>query len=321
MPLARVYAWGPGSGAWDQVGRWLVRWQSPWGGWTEVRSSSASAAPWSSLESARRALGQGLGAPVGWMLAPGDDAEHALLIARRTMGAPSAEVWALTTDQAPVAVQRPGGDAIPDIEGAVRIGGRWVLATVQPASELAATVVWVLDGSVPREVGRVPRAGFVARPWVRLARRGDGRAVGLVAEGQPGSEHGPFFWISSVDLETGDVGDPEPLAPLDLSDRSVAPCAGDDGGWEIELPYPGAIEARVGGLGSSVLQSTLARMKVSRTHACVEYLLSSADPSESAAFDASLHAPAGLPSLPSVRTIDVSVLSSGTRIPLRCSVR
>src|SRR4029077_6183576 len=76
VPVAHLYAWGAKGGEWEQLGRWQVRWQWPWGGWADARSSASVPAPWPGLDAARRAL-------VGWgIVAPGDDADHALLIAR-----------------------------------------------------------------------------------------------------------------------------------------------------------------------------------------------------------------------------------------------
>ncbi|HEY8040465.1 MAG TPA: hypothetical protein VIF15_11755, partial [Polyangiaceae bacterium] len=279
MPLARIHTWGPKSGEWDQEGRWLVSWQWPWGGWPDARSSLVTSTPWTTVDAARRALGSVPGtSPTVWTLAASDDADHALLIARHTVGTVTADLLALETDRAPVEVRRPGGDAFADVEGAARIAGRWYVATMQSAGELAASVVWAIDGGVAREIARVPRVGFEARPALHIARRTDGRALGLVVDGQPDAERGTTMrWVVGVDLDSGAVGDPEPLAPVDLSGRTVTACAGDDAGWQVDLPYPGTIRVRSAPAWSAVLQSPVARLRLSRERACVERVLGSVD--------------------------------------------
>jgi hypothetical protein len=311
VPVAHLYAWGPKGGEWEQLGRWQVRWQWPWGGWADARSSANVPAPWPGLDAARRAL-------VGWgIVASGDDADHALLIARRALGPPGTDALLLESDRAPVEVQRPGGDPLPEAEGAVRIGGRWYLVTAQAPAELSATVIWRLEGSAARELARVPRGGFETRPPLHLARRSDGKALGLVVEGQPDVQRGGLLWVSGVDLETGAVGDPQPLAPIDLSDRTVSVCAGDDAGWQIDLPYPGAVRLHAGAGWSSSLQGVMARMRLSPERACVERVLGSADAYASSAPET----PSGafrVATNGAGRSVDVSLLSARTRFLLRC---
>jgi hypothetical protein len=313
VPEGILYAWGPTAEDWDGRGKWEMRWQWPWGGC----SSASGTAPWNTLDAARRALGKGIGAPTWWVVAPGDDADHALFIARHTLGPPTADVFELETGKAPVEVRRPAGDPFPDVEGAIRVGGRWYLATAQPPSALAAAIVWTLDGGEVREVARVPRAGVEVHYPLRLARRADGRAVGLAMEGQPRVDGPPLLWITSVDVDTGAVGDPEPVGAFDLSDRAITFCTGDDVGWRLVLPYPGSVDVAVG-RSSSTLRSPVARMRISRNGACLESILGSWDeyassPSQRTA--TRTHDSAG----PGVRTIDAGVLSSGRRFALVCS--
>jgi hypothetical protein len=311
--VACLYAWGPKGGDWDQLGRWEARWAWPWGSSTETRSSATTQAPWTSQEAARHALGQGGGQPTLWTLAPGDDADHALLVARHNVGTPSADVIVLESDRAPIEARRPGGDPFPDVEGATRVSGRWYVSTSQPLGDLPATVVWAIDGASVREVARLPRLGNDKRPATRLARRTDGRAVGLVVDGQPDWLTGSTMrWVVGIDLESGAVSDPEPLAPVDLSDRDVSLCTGDDGGWALDAPYPGAVRLHGAAGGEGALESVLARFRLTRDRACVERLMgSSATPPELS------------PALTRTdqRTIDVSVLSARTRVAVRCSKR
>jgi len=310
LPPGVLYAWGPATGDWDRVGRWEVRWQWPWGGC----SSASGPAPWATLDAARRALGKGIGAPTWWVVAPGDDADHALLIARHTLGVPTADVVAVEAGRAPVEVRRPGDEPFPEVEAAARVGGRWYLATVQPPSELAAAVIWELDGSVAREVARVPRAGVEVRPPLRLARRADGRSLGIAMEGQLRTDGPALLWMTSVDLDTGAVGDPEPIGPSDLSDRRVPLCTGDDAGWLLVIPYPGSVDVGIGRTSTN-LKAPVAQMRIWRNGACLESIAGSLEEFASLPANSRTRDSAG----GSVRKIDASVFSSGRRSALLCS--
>jgi hypothetical protein len=319
--LVRLYAWGPKSGDWDQAGRWEIRWQWPFGGWPEIRSTSTAQAPWSGLDAARRWLGIGQGATT-WLLAATDDADHALLVGRRTSTAPAtADLLVLETDRAPLEVRRPGGDAFQDVEGAARVGGRWYVATPQSPGELAATVVWMLEGTGAREIARVPRTNGDARPQLRLARRADGRALGLVVDAIADTSPSAMRWVMSVDLESGALGEPEPLAPADLSDRSVTLCTGDDSGWDVELPFGGAVLLQIAPRWGSSLQSPAARMRISRERACVLRVLGSVDAYAATAPDALVRPIPAAARRADLRAVEVSVLSARTRYGLRCWAR
>jgi hypothetical protein len=231
-------------------------------------------------------------------------------------------VLVLETDRAPLEVHRPGGDPLPDVEGAVRAGGRWYLATAQPAGELSATVVWLLDGVGAREVARVPRGGFDARPALRLARRADGRSLGLVVDGQADDvSRVAERWVVPLDLEAGAVGDPEPLAPIDLSDRRVPPCTGEDAGWTLDLPYPAAVWVHAPPAFEATMSGPLARLRLSREKACVERLMGSLEGYAPPAVGRGAPLPLALRRVADTRTIDVAVFSSQIRYPLRCVPR
>jgi hypothetical protein len=329
-PLAHVYAWGPRNGEWDQLGRWQVLWQWPWGGWPDLRSSTAFAAPWTSLDAARRAMGKGQGVPTAWAIAEGDDPDHALLLARHALSSAAVDVLLLETDRPPIEVHRANGAPFPDVEGAVRMGGHWFVATTQSPAELLATVVWSLEGATAREIARVPRAGFEARRPLRLARRTDGRGLGLVVDGQFDAVRGTTMrWVASVDLDSSSLATPEPLAPIDLSDRNVTLCTGDDAGWELDLPYPGTVRLHTGTRWESALQAPVVRMHLSHERACVDRVLGSVDAYGSTApeelarrmrpFGAGV--PIDKPGAAAVRTIEVNVFSARKRHGLRCVAR
>ena len=64
----------------------------------------------------------------------------------------------------------------------------------------------------------------------------------------------------------------EPLAPADLAPtRSVTLCRGDEAGWDVDLPYASARSCppEVQGRWAQTLQAPIARLRLSRAHACV----------------------------------------------------
>jgi hypothetical protein len=334
-PLARAYAWGPSAGDWRPSGHWQVRWLWPWqegtATETEERLSAVGTPPWANLEQAARALSSTVG-PAEWTLVPGDDPDHALLIERRaglvggvssTPGVVALE--ALEPDHAPGEVRRADGELLPELQGAVRSGGHWYLATAQLTGEPPATVVWLVDGSVARELGRLPRVATESVAPGRLVRWSPGTASGapspvaVLVTGSD-SDRGVMLWVSSFDPETRAFGDPEPLAPGDLSDRTVAVCTGDDAGWEVEANYPGTVDVRVRSAWATRLQGTLARLRLSRTGACVDGIFGSAD-AQGAHGDGALAAARGpAPGAEIVRSLGATVLGEHGRARLRCSV-
>jgi hypothetical protein len=319
-PLGRIYAWGPKTGEWDQLGRWQVRWQWPWGGGPDARSSAAALVPWTNFDGVRRALSVGPGASMSWIIAPGDDADHALLLGRHATNPTTVGLFVLETDRPVVEVHRPNGEPFPDVEAATRIGGVWYVATAQGAGELAATILWSVEGAMAREMTRVPRAGFEVRPALRLARRADGHGLGLVVDSQRDELRAlSERWLGAVDLESNAVATPEPLAPVDLSDRAVSLCTGDDDGWVVDLPYPGAIRIHMGSGWESQLDGSFARMRLSREKACIERvegLAADRPPGLTGSLTTSLVARRA--SVADTRSIEASVVTSGSRYALRC---
>ncbi|MBV9945974.1 MAG: hypothetical protein JOZ69_03910, partial [Myxococcales bacterium] len=340
IPLAQVYAWGPKAGDWDQLGRWQVRWQWPWGGGADLRSSSPGASPWPTADGARRALSRGQAGGNVWALAEGDDADHALLLARHTAAPATAEVAVLEADRPPMFVARSDGEPFADVEGAVRAGGRWYVATAQTAGELAATVLWVIDGPLARELARLPRGGFESRPSLRLARHTGGKGIGVVVDGQPDPLTGVTErWVTAVDVTSGAVAAPRPLAPTELSDRPVTACAGDSEGWVVDSPYPAAVRARFGARRAErtepevPLHSVVVRLKISDERACVDGVVGvldgdtpSPDIAASSLFDRAARARIAVAAVAPAavalaRTIDASVLVGKVRLGWRCGAR
>ncbi|MEO6418239.1 MAG: hypothetical protein ABIP39_02460, partial [Polyangiaceae bacterium] len=240
-PLLRVYAWGTKGVDWEHTSKWMTRWIWPFGGSQDVFSSLPIAAPKPVLESSRFG-------PLGvtrnitaWKLQPGDDARHALISAKRS-GPEETILFELEADRTPTEIHRLDGEPFTELESAVRVGGHWYVAGPSSTYEQSASVIWAIEAGHARELARVPRAAADnLRPSpVRLTRRSDARAVGVVVDGQPAPERPstPQRWLLPVDVESGAMGEPEPLGATDFADRNtVSLCAGDEAGWVIDLPW------------------------------------------------------------------------------------
>ncbi len=322
--VARVYAWGPRTGEWEHAGRWMARWMWPFGASQDVHATLPSLAPPLLVDVARYGtLGPSAMMPPTWSFAPGDDASHALLVARRSARADAA-VFEVEGDRAPLEIHRADGDPFTDIDAAMRSDGRWYLATPAAPGELPASIVWQVDGPVARELARVPRGGVEVRPpAARLAHRSDGHVIGLVVDGQPSAERaGPVRWVLPVDLATGSLGEPEALGSADLGDRSaITLCAPDDEGWILDAPaaLPVAIATADQSLGP--LHGAFVRMRLSSATACIERMAGTLD--AYVAEHVPRAAPAGAaPSRAAPRSnetsISVSVFATRSRHALRC---
>jgi hypothetical protein len=210
-----------------------------------------------------------------WSLGVDDDGAHALLAARRTLGGHGeVALFEVEDGRAPLEVHRADGEPFTEIESAVRVGGRWYIAT-PPATEWTSTI-WQLDGNVARELARIPRAGMDGRPTgARLARRSDGRAIGYVVDGQPSPDRpGTQRWVLPIDLESGSAGDLEPLGATDLADRSAIPfCGEDDTGWVMDTGWNLGTRLYAGHTYAGSLNSVQARVRVGETRACFERLV------------------------------------------------
>jgi hypothetical protein len=328
VPLARLYAWGPLVGDWARTSRWAVRWLWPYGGWRDVRSTSSAPAAFPTLDAARRILGQpGSANIVNWWMSVGDDATSALLLGK-SLGQDIA-VLALDADRAPVEIHRADGEPFNQVDFAIRVETHWYIATPQAYGELPASVIWRVDGGVAREFTRVPRGAFDApSAGVRLARRKDGRALGLVIDGQPPPDRGVALrWVLPLDLESGAPGEPESLGAADLGDRPVVPfCSDTDAGWILDTTWSATAHVALtdrsarGAPATGSLHNLYARERLSADHACIERL------SGTYGLTREEFPPARTETSPSPASdspdrgtsIVVSALRSRTRVPFRC---
>ncbi|MGH7439105.1 MAG: hypothetical protein ACRENE_25740, partial [Polyangiaceae bacterium] len=306
-PAAVVYAWGPPRGDWDRLGRWEVRWRSAWGGC----ASSGGPAPWASQDVALRALGHGGPGPA-LMLAGVDDAGRALLAtSRRPSGL---DLTALDGGRAPRGVHRADGDVFPDILSVLPVASRWYVVSSSPPSQVPATVVWAIDGDSAREIARFPKAGPDGHATLRLARRAGGRGLAVLVDGRPDVTMPGRMWLVTVDPSTGETGAPEPLAALDFGGRAPAACTDDEEGWEVEVPYAGAVQLDLGPGASLPVQTPIATMRLASDGACLERVAGFA--SDDATTTMSPERPTGHPM--GGRVLDVALASRKARTPFRC---
>jgi hypothetical protein len=328
--LARIYAWGPKTGDWDTQGKWQVKWLSPFAGWTEMRASLPVMPPQTILDvtkqsSAYGGYGSYYSSYSGmFQLAAGDDSAHSLLLARRA----SRELTPieLEAERAPVEIRRADGDPFTEVDAVVRAAGRWFMATPPaPGVTPSVTTLWQIDGGVARELVRVSRAAADSgRPnGTRLARRSDGRAIGLVVDGQPTAERNTVTrWVLPVDLETGQLGEPEPLGHADLAGRALEACTDDVSGWIFDTSLPGtSVRIRLP-QGSGSIHSVYARLRMTTTRACIERVAGMYD-GQSPERAAQLTRPgprggAGAPSRSG--EVVVSAFAAQARYALRCTL-
>jgi hypothetical protein len=247
-----------------------------------------------------------------WTFASGDDADHGLLLGTRPGSAGDVQMFALDANHPPLAVRRADGQPMPEVVAWTRMTGHWYVATAQAPLQLPATVVWQIEGSFAREVARVPRSAMEAvRLPVRLARRADGGALGVVVDGPPEPDHPSMTrWVLPLDVETWDMGDPVKLGPVDFSDRALHACADDAPGWVFDAPLASSVWVTYG-RSSRAIGAGAARLRVTTDDACIERLQAEGWAEVPDATHANDAAPA----------VRVSLLHDSTRTPLRCIIR
>jgi hypothetical protein len=323
--LARVYGWGPKSGDWDALGRWQVRWLSPFAGWQDAHVSLPAPPPQIVLDQTRFGSSGIYGMPgqdKSYRFAAGDDPAHALLVGARQSR--ETVVFEVEADRVPVEVHRADGEPFTDVEGVVRAAGRWFLAA--PASVVSTspvTVVWQIDGAVARELVRIPRAfpenSYLHDAHAKLARRSDGRAIGLVVEGQPAAERNASVrWVLPIDLESGALGEPESLGYVDLAGRTLEGCTDDVVGWVLDAPLSSPSVRIHIGAASGGLSGPEARFRLTSERACIERVAGTYD-GQSAERAAQLARSGAVRTALRSGELLVTAMSAQTRYALRCT--
>jgi hypothetical protein len=286
---ARVYAWGQKGIEWDIHGRYMVRFTSPFESSSVLRATQTTAIPRYIADATNfLGLGGGITHPVSHIgMIPGDDAAHALLVFHRNWyssgGANNdAVVVELEADRPAIEVHRADAQPLGEIESAVRMGGRWYVATTEPL----ATAIWELENGSAREVTRVPRAaneGNARSVALRLAKRADGHMIAAIVDGTPMTEGAarPSQWINQtwalpIDVDSGMQHEPERLGLANGSGKHVHVCGPQDGGWVVDGRWPGGalIVSTASGtqLHGSAATGLFARYRITSDSLCVEKL-------------------------------------------------
>ncbi len=316
--LSRVYAWGAKGTEWDRTSRWTVRWIDPFGSSMDVHATSVTAAPRMINDASRFATGTALRPISSYAIAVAEDPRHALLVVHR--GSPAETVGTvLEADRAPVEIRRVDGEPFPDVQSATRLGGHWYLATSQGPGELPATVVWIVEGGSARELARVPRTSGDARAAnVRLARRSDGRALGIVVDGQPSVERGVGQrFVLGIDADTGATSEIESLGETDFGGQaSVVGCTGDEPGWLVDVPWSSSAHVQIGAQATRGLRAAHALLRVSRGQACVEAIAGSLDGGADG-----LARSAPMPARGEGKAIELSAYVNRSRYAMKCVAR
>jgi hypothetical protein len=262
-----------------------------------------------------------------FQLAPGDDPGHALLVGKRIIRSEGV-VFELEADRAPVEVRRADGEPFGEIEGIVRAAGRWFIATPPgPGTTSPTTVIWQIEGAIARELVRVartvPDSQTSPNGRSRLARRSDGRSIGLVVDGGPTAERSSNVrWVLPIDLESGALGEPEPLGYVDLAGRTLDACTDDTIGWVLDTSMPSSVRLKLP-QGNGSINAVLGRLRLTSTRSCIERLSGTYDgQSQERATQLSR------PGAPAARTtaplrpgeLLVSAMSTQTRFPLKCTI-
>lgn len=314
----RFYAWGARGTEWEHTSRWLVRWLGPFSAAGDVQSTLAAPPPTVVLDSSHFASAFGIVHPVqSWTMIAGDDPQHALLLARRSQQQ-DVVILALEAGHAPVEIRRSDGEPFSDVQTALRMRGRWFL--LAPASDASAprTTILEADGSVAHPLVSLPRTldEDPSKPTI-LAARSDGRALGVIVEGDPLSTRPsvPIRWALSIDADDATVGGLEPLGAVDFADRAeIGLCTGDEAGWVFDAPWPtNTVTATVHGV-TRALRTPYARIRETPSTLCIEKLTGAYDaPPETLTKmrGNSLHGEA--------QEIDTFAISAHLRYPLRCS--
>ena len=324
--LARAYAWGPKGGDWDTQGKWQVKWLSPFAGWSEAHASVPTLPPQVLLDFTKSsAYGSYYQAYSSFFsIAAGDDPSHAMLVVRRSTRT-DVTPFELEADRAPVEIRRADGEPFLEIDAVARAAGRWFIVTPPPAGVSSpVTTIWQVDGAVARELVHVSRAAVESgRPaGTRLARRSDGRAIGLVVDGQPTAERTTATrWVLPIDVETGQLGEPESLGYTDLAGRTLEACTDDVVGWGFDTTLPGTARIRLA-QGSGSMHALYVRLRLTTTRACVERIAGMYD-GQSADRAAQLTRPGartgGAPPLKPGELMATAFASQG-RYALRCTL-
>ncbi len=318
--LMHFYAWGSRGTEWEHTSHWVVRWLSPFAGPTEMHSTQVAVPPQVVLDSSHFSSTFGAPHPVSsWMMVPGDDALHALIVAKRQQPQDTIVV-ALEADHPPIEIKRADGEPFGELDAAIRMRGRWFIA--EESDTTSASTIWEADGTTARVLTSLPRIASTRgasaddnAQQIHLAARSDGRAIGVVVDGQPLSirPNTPVRWVLSINIDDATLGALEPLGATDFTDRkNVTVCNGDEAGWVLDTEWKAnRIDATVKG-ATRQLRTPYVRVRVTPSTLCIDRLAGFYDaPPALLTRRGNLTRTDGL-------SIDLMAVASHVRYPLRC---
>jgi hypothetical protein len=290
--VARLYAWGPKGIDWDSHGHYVVRFTSPFSPSSVLRATQSVVVP-DYVADATNFVGLGgyITHPIqNIAFVPADDPDHGLLVVQRYSPSSGNEtiLVEVEAERPATIVHTDTGEPLGDLESAVRMAGRWYLATSEVGGHASSptdgrTTIWVVESGTAREIARIPRTGVDSSrpPAVRLARRADGRMLAALVDGPPMPEGDARptrwekqTWALPIDVGSGTLAEPEHLGLADGGGKTAGVCGPQDGGWVVDGRWPGG-PIRVNGASGSQLSGysgsgTFARYHVTPTSLCVE---------------------------------------------------
>ncbi len=272
---AHIYAWGPKGTDFTQSGQLEIRWTPLYAEGLHPRRTARVRLPQAFADLIPGLSAFNGGGYANFTLVDTGDDRHALLHTTRYGMQQGSVVALLDATGAPTLVRREGGDPLPPIEDATRLGGR-LYVSAQPSEFPPESVLYEVDGGTAREVARFPRYtkdGPARGQQLRLARSTDGNRLGLVVTGRPASVAGtPSYWVVPFTPDTREFGTPFYAGDNGFRNfRDVPVCSAADDGYSLDMPIPTAAALDAG--GDHVSMSSLeGRVRLSSEKLCIEAL-------------------------------------------------
>lgn len=272
---AHIYAWGPKGTDFTQSGQLEIRWTPLYAEGLHTRRTARVRLPQAFADLLPGASAFSGGGYANFTLVDTGDDRHALLHTTRYGMQQGSVVALLDANGAPTLVRREGGDPLPPIEDATRLGGR-LYVSAQSNEFPPESILYEVDGGTAREVARFPRYtkdGPARGQTLRLARSADGNRLGLVVTGRPANLTGvPSLWVVPFTPDTREFGSPFYAGDNGFRNfRDVPVCSAADDGYTLDMPLPTA--AALDAAGDHVSMSSLqGRVRLSSEKVCIEAL-------------------------------------------------
>lgn len=241
---SQLYAWTPTGATTRDPSRWLARFYDRFdaepGASGGVRSTAAGGTPYVSEEALAELLGyRNATSNVQTLL---DAGGHAALIG---IGRSTGE-WDLVSaveGRAPALLAPPPGGwppLVPALMAAAWLDGAWVIA-----HQHGFTEIYVATTTETRDLIRLPRVGTGSNEPVRVVRRAQGRAVGVLVGGMGPGGIGRAHHVLPIDLDTGKAGEIIRLGSVTMGDKPLRRCEPGEDGWIVDLGVGGGATLRL----------------------------------------------------------------------------